>query len=521
MPPTPAQLLRTVDGADRFLDPTILQVLDQLRALGLVTELPDRAVTAIAALGTSSKIVKSLVDSGALHRGLTPNERQRFYARTGITDEGLRSGKVPQSAYPEVASFLGLPNVEADQPRPLPDRAHAGYPLFPHQRRALREVISTGKDGRPVLLHMPTGSGKTRTAMNVVCDYLRRQEGKAIIWVATMKELLQQAADEFVRAWSYLGDRDGVNVVHAYDSNPWSLNEIGDSVIFATPQTLRLRAQQMASDTQASLYPLLSEKASLLVFDEAHQASATTYTDLLRRVAEASYPPVPVLGLSATPGRTYFQSDEDYALIDLFDSNKVTLDTSESGYSNPVDYLIGSGYLAEPEFRIMGDLDPARKTSPMSAPDYLQFVTEAVLRLVTDGHTRIIVFSRSVEESELTASILRAAGVSSWAVSGTTPNDERDSVTREYKSGVPEPRVLVNFGVFTAGFDAPKTSAVVIARPVRSLVAYSQMVGRGIRGPKAGGNTRAVIATVVDPSEPAYGSIAEAFKNWDEMWSGE
>ena len=39
--------------------------------------------------------------------------------------------------------------------------------------------------------------------------------------------------------------------------------------------------------------------------------------------------------------------------------------------------------------------------------------------------------------------------------------------------------VLVNFGVLTTGFDAPRASAVVIARPTASLVLYSQMVGRG------------------------------------------
>ena len=81
------------------------------------------------------------------------------------------------------------------------------------------------------------------------------------------------------------------------------------------------------------------------------------------------------------------------------------------------------------------------------------------------------------------------------------------------------PFVLNNYGVLTTGFDAPKASAVVIARPTRSLVLYSQMIGRVIRGPKAGGTETCEIVTVVDPHLPGFGSVAEAFSNWEDAWS--
>ena len=55
---------------------------------------------------------------------------------------------------------------------------------------------------------MPTGSGKTRTAMNIIVDYLRSQEPSLIVWLAYSEELCEQAATEFQRAWQYLGDRD-------------------------------------------------------------------------------------------------------------------------------------------------------------------------------------------------------------------------------------------------------------------------------------------------------------------------
>ena len=40
-----------------------------------------------------------------------------------------------------------------------------------------------------------------------------------------------------------------------------------------------------------------------------------------------------------------------------------------------------------------------------------------------------------------------------------------------------------------------------------------------MRGPKAGGNKKAEIVTVVDPDLPGFGSIAEAFTNWEDVWN--
>ena len=70
----------------------------------------------------------------------------------------------------------------------------------------------------------------------------------------------------------------------------------------------------------------------------------------------------------------------------------------------------------------------------------------------------------------------------------------------------------------TTGFDAPETSCAVIARPTDSLVLYSQMVGRAIRGPKSGGNLEAEIVTVIDGSLKGFGEVADAFMNWEDIW---
>ena len=66
------------------------------------------------------------------------------------------------------------------------------------------------------------------------------------------------------------------------------------------------------------------------------------------------------------------------------------------------------------------------------------------------------------------------------AVSGETDPATRRRVVESFRDG--EIKALVNYAVFTEGFDAPKTQAIIVARPVYSPNLYFQMIGRGLRG---------------------------------------
>ena len=145
-------------------------------------------------------------------------------------------------------------------------------------------------------------------------------------------------------------------------------------------------------------------------------------------------------------------------------------------------------------------------------------VLSSIDELLSRGHRRLLTFAASVSHARVLTAILVARGVHSEAVTAATPDRVRDRAIRMFKSDDATPMVLVNFGVLTTGFDAPGASAAVIARPTKSLVLYSQMVGRVIRGPKAGGTDACEIVTVVDPSLPGFGNVADAFLNWEDVW---
>ena len=76
-----------------------------------------------------------------------------------------------------------------------------------------------------------------------------------------------------------------------------------------------------------------------------HQAVAETYEFLTEQLA--TYQP-PLVGLTATPGRTSEVGDSDYKLAEMFGNSKVTIDPR--GHGDPVTYLIRRGFIADPRF---------------------------------------------------------------------------------------------------------------------------------------------------------------------------
>ena len=402
------------------------------------------------------------------------------------------------------------------------------YGLFDHQRDAVKKLLPLlTQDERRAILHFPTGVGKTRTAMHIVTAFLRSNEPSVVVWLASSRELLEQALASFCDAWKSLGDRP-LAIETMWGSRTPDLDDFTDGFLVAG----LAKAWTAISRSESNWAARIAPHVRLVVFDEAHQSVANTY----RRVTEELTVDFrcALLGLTATPGRTWADIDEDGVLADFYEHNKVSLDVPGE---NPIEYLIEKGYLARPIFRTLlskpglqlSSQELARIARSLEFPEeiadalsiseqYLTAVLGSIEELVENGHRRVLVFAATVRHAKMLAAILSARHLRSGVVTGATPERERGRTIREFVLDDETPMVLVNFGVLTTGFDAPKASAVVIARPTQSLVLYSQMVGRALRGPKAGGTETCVILTVVDPSIPSFGDIAEAFMNWEDVW---
>ena len=252
------------------------------------------------------------------------------------------------------------------------------------------------------------------------------------------------------------------------------------------------------------------------------------------QVLAVKRPATGLLGLIATPGRTWADINADEELADFFGRKKMTLRVE--GYGNPVDYPVDQGYLSKATFssllhsggfdpsrsdlyQIEQSLDiPARFLERLAVDTQRNLVITNALEEVAKRHKRILFFAATVRHARLIATVLRARGYQSSVVTGETASYERSRILARFRTPSDAPQILCNFGVLTTGFDAPSVSAAVIARPTKSLVLYSQMVGRALRGPQMGGTEECEIITVVDQNLPGFGGVAESFMNWQDIW---
>ena len=404
------------------------------------------------------------------------------------------------------------------------------YGLYPYQQQVLHDLLSilapdrnrVVSIGPRVVAHLPTGAGKTRLACHVACHTLNLLDsvGKLVIWLASTEELCQQASDDLVEAWSHLGNRT-VDIHEFWGNKSTDLTKMHGGFLVAGLPKLWATAKNDHTALNS-----LANATALVIFDEAHQAIAHTYRFITEQLV--TYQP-PLLGLTATPGRTAEINDEDQELAELFHFNKVTIDAR--GHSNPVAYLTTQGFLADPEFTHIETQSELQIQDHIDTPDYSQddlnqigedvgwqqAITETTITALK-RYNRVIVFCPSVRNAATCAERINAQGFTAETILGTTPTETRQRTIAKFKEDSREAMAILNYGVLTAGFNAPRTRCVIIGRPTTSLVLYSQMAGRAMRGPRSGGNRTCQIYTITDSNLPAFGSLADEFRNWEKLW---
>ena len=190
----------------RFLDPGVLAVLDAIFG-GRI----DRK--------SLQRVARTLIDLDVLlgeaaGRRLVLNfipeqKRAELEARVGRNIDADGAGEWTESEVRRLRDFFGLVEERIIPPAvPPTDTVTPAYSLFDHQRNAVRRLAPLlAQDERRAVLHLPTGVGKTRTAMHVAAESLRAHEPSVVVWLASGRELLEQAVVAFKEAWMHLGTR--------------------------------------------------------------------------------------------------------------------------------------------------------------------------------------------------------------------------------------------------------------------------------------------------------------------------
>jgi superfamily II DNA or RNA helicase len=456
---------------------------------------------------------------------------------------------VAEAQFP--AEFAGIPTQETPPDFEYLEGRFDLQPLQDFQKEVQAEMQKViARPGGRAIVTLPTGAGKTRVAVDTIRDWLTQwhanrteRTGRVVVWLAHTEELCEQAFTCFKQVWEasngvcplllfrFWGQYTQDLVDHR--ENLASMHQRA-TVLVSTPQRLVNLVKSAVPRADEVLADIVS-LTSLIVIDEAHRAAAPMYQTILTRFREAESNTA-VVGLTATPFRAeYSQDDPTAGTTELKRLFQRIIEPTKTLGDDPRSELQARGYLASPTWDSI-------KTKTLLRPPPIQNLLEltdydieridyalkvradnASRRLVVLEHLRpiaaqpdakILYFGPTVLDAECMAFLLRQEGISSAFVSGKTRDVTRRRVVEEFKNG--SIKVLCNCEVLTTGFDAPKVTHVVMARPTVSQVLYEQMVGRGLRGPKFGGTQSCVIIDCEDnyrSDRPVLG-----YRRFREVW---
>jgi len=343
--------------------------------------------------------------------------------------------------------------------------------LRDYQRECIESVIADWQTHRSVVASLPTGTGKTFTALSLLEKY-----GKPFLFVVPrdflVEQTVHQAQEMCIPAYGISGK-----------------GKIGDSVapnVIATVQWLNARKGK-------NLIELLEGKQiKVVILDECHHAIAQSYKFTQETVLNST-DDARCLGLTATLQRA--------------DKKPLKLAFNKLSFWLPISYFINRKYLSQIEsYLVETNIDVRKVKMDSHGEDFIEKqLVDAVKstnwkekaiekwREVAEGK-KTIVFCASVELSKDFVESAKSQGISCEHVDGTTDNADRASIVKRFSSG--EVTILSNYGVFTEGFDIPDTECVIMARPTKSQGLYIQCIGRGLR--VAPGKEKAIILDLTD-----------------------
>lgn len=327
-----------------------------------------------------------------------------------------------------------------------------------YQEETINRVINNyNRNIKRNLCVLGTGLGKTFIATGI---HKRFKPEKKTLFLVDRIELADQAAEAF--------EESNTDLIVGIEMNQHKAPSNAD-VIVACVATIGRKGSYRIGKFKP-------EDFSLVIVDEAHGSVNESFIRVLNYlgVGPDNFDKDKLLvGLTATPNRP-----DKVSLGLLFDEITVNYDLI---------YGIQNGWLTELEHI------PVKTKVNLKNISFTDSTIQKVKELNTDYRNEIIlksyiqnsygenaiVYCHSVEHAHAVAGLFNAYGISSFCIEANTDKDLRKEKIAEYKRG--DILVLTNFGTLTTGFNAPETTTIILARPIKSDLLLRQIIGRGVR----------------------------------------
>lgn len=407
----------------------------------------------------------------------------------------------------------------------VPSRGQSNKRPYDHQAAAMNALSKLNDfPSFSTIVVLPTGGGKTYTAVNwLIKNAIGRH--KKVLWIAHRHQLLDQAAQAFVdNSFSTLMPEVSG---YSYRIISGKTGHQSADKILATDDLLIVSKDSLRNKLYLIEYWLNGAKEAYLVIDEAHHAAARSYLNLINMM-KSLVPNLKIIGLTATPFRTL--ETEQGVLSTIFTDGIDKTGSPVKGdvgiaYQIGLQDLINLQILSSPHIVSMqtnesfGESLSSGQLKKLQSVDILPSdVVEKMVSNMNRNHVilqtyldnrakfgKTILFAVNIAHAASLDQLFKNAGVRSDYVAskqkdgengGVRTADQNDAAIREFRDGDLE--VIINVNILTEGVDLPKTQTVFLARPTTSTILMTQMIGRALRGLKAGGTRDCYIVTFVD-----------------------
>ncbi len=293
---------------------------------------------------------------------------------------------------------------------------------------------------------------------------LVRDKGKKTLILAHREELLEQAKEKLLSIDPTLK----VGIEQAKNH----VEEDVDVVVASVPTLGRENSERIKKFNP--------DDFGLVIVDESHHVSAKSYINILKYFGVLKkvndVPGKVLLGVTATPNRS-----DNQGLDKIFD--KITFNYSlrdgiEQGYlSNIKAFFIDTASDISSVSVSKGDFSESELAEVINTDARNKLIVDSYIEFVPGS--KALCFAVNVEHAIDLTSYFKKVGIHAEYILGSTAKEDRSRLLAEFKRG--EFKVLINVGCFLEGFDEPSIEAILMARPTKSSVVYSQIVGRGTR----------------------------------------
>lgn len=336
------------------------------------------------------------------------------------------------------------------------------YKLRPYQEEAVAKAMECIRGNKNGIIVAPTGSGKSILIAEI--SYI--VTGKVII-LQPSKEILEQNLSKLQMV-------DNCTPTGIFSASMNSKEK--GHITFATIGSV-IKHKELFSDCE------------LIIVDEADAVNSRggMYEEFITSLN------IQTIGLTATPFRLRnyndFRSGEHVAESRILTRTRPRIfnkiihitqikDLFDQKYLCPLDYDWQNEY----DSRKIKSNSTGQGFNDEALKEYnkSQNITDRIVDSVMNSNSKhCLAFTQFTSESDEVVDKLKEKNISCAPVSATTKSKEREEIIAGFKSG--EIKCVVNVNVLSVGFDFPELNCVIIGRPTKSLKAYYQMLGRGIR----------------------------------------